>query len=124
MIYNGDLLKINGTKIPHIVSYKVQRAKLWKSSERNMSGDMRGTLIGIFPKVTIQVGYTTQEEIANLTELLDQGFFTVEYFDVRSQGMATAQYYAGDYDVGLFNKEKGMYEPFEVSLIPVSKRGY
>lgn len=124
MIYTGDLVKINGTRIPYIVSYKVQRAKLWKSSERNMNGDIRATLIGIFPKIIMQVGYTNQEQMANLTRLLDQDFFEVEWFDVRLQETVKTQYYASDYDIGLFNKYKGQYEPFEVSLVPVSKRRY
>lgn len=124
MIYTGDLVKINGTTIPHIVNYKIGRAKLWKSSERNMNGDVRGTLIGIFPKIIMQVGYTTQAEISALTQLLDQDFFEVTWFDVRIQETVTTQYYASDYDVELDNKHKGRYKPFDVSLVPVSKRRY
>lgn len=124
MIYTGNLVKIDGKTIPHIVSYKVGRAKLWKDSERNMSGDVRATLIGIFPKIEIQVGYTTQEEMSNLTKLLDKDFFTVEWFDVRVQNTISAKYYAGDYDVELESKSKGLYKPFSVSLVPVSKRRY
>ena len=124
MIYTGDLVKIDGVTIPHIVSYKIGRAKLWKDSERNMSGDVRATLIGIFPKIQIEVGYTTQEEMSELTELLDQDFFTVEWFDVRIQDTISAKYYASDYDVELDNKSKGRYKPFSVNLVPVSKRRY
>lgn len=124
MIYTGDLIKIDGNTIPHIVSYKVGRAKLWKDSERNMSGDVRATLIGIFPKIEMQVGYTTQEEMSELTQLLDKDFFTVEWFDVRIQATISAKYYAGDYDTELDNKHKGRYKPFTVSLVPVSKRRY
>lgn len=124
MIYTGDLVKINGTTIPHVVSYKVARAKLWKNSDRNMSGDVRATLIGIFPKIQMEVGYTTQEEMSELTALLDEDFFTVEWFDVRVQQTISANYYAGDYEVELDSKSKGRYKPFSVSLVPVSKRRY
>ena len=124
MIYTGDLVKIDGKTIPHIVSYKVGRAKLWKDSERNMSGDIRATLIGIFPKIQMQVGYTTQEEMSELTELLDKDFFTVEWFDVRTQETISAKYYASDYDVELDSKSKGRYKPFSVNLVPMSKRRY
>ena len=124
MSYQGTLLKINGYAVPHLVSYKVSRAKLWKDSERNMSGDVRATLIGIFPKITMQVGYTTQEEMSNLTKLLDQDFFEVTWFDVRIQETITTRYYASDYDVELDNKFKGRYKPFNVDLVPVSKRRY
>lgn len=123
-MYTGNLLKIDGKVIPHIVSYKVSRAKLWKDSDRNMSGEVRATLIGIFPKIQIQVGYTTEEELYNLTAILDKDFFTVEWFDVRTQQVDSAKYYASDYDVELDNKSKGRYKPFSVSLIPVSRRRY
>lgn len=124
MIYTGDLVKIDGVTIPHLVTYKVQRAKLWKNAERNMNGDVRATLIGIFPKIIMQVGYTTQEEISQITQLLDQDYFTVTWFDVRLGQTVSTQYYASDYDIGIFNKQKGLYEPFEVSLVPISKRRY
>ena len=124
MSYTGKLIKIDGETIPHIVSYKVGRAKLWKDSERNMSGDVKATLIGIFPKIELQIGYTTQEEMSKITKLLDKDFFTVKWFDVRTQNTTSAKYYAGDYDVELSDKQKGLYKPFTVSLVPVKKRRY
>lgn len=124
MIYTGDLVQIDGVTIPHLVTYKISRAKLWKDSDRNMSGDVRATLIGIFPKIEMQVGYTTQEEMCELTQLLDKDFFTVTWFDVRIQETISTQYYASDYDVELESKSKGRYKPFSVSLVPVSKRRY
>ena len=60
MIYSGDLVKINGVRIPAIVNYKVGRNKLWKDADRNMSGDVRATLIGIYPKIELNIGVTTQ----------------------------------------------------------------
>lgn len=110
--------------IPHLVEYKISRAKLWKDSERNMNGDVRATLIGIFPKIQLQIGYTTQEEMSELTAWLDKAFFTVAWFDVRTEESHSAKYYASDYDVDLDNKALGRYKPFSVSLVPVSKRRY
>lgn len=124
MIYDGNLLKISGNTIPAIVNYKVGRNKLWKNADRNMDGDVRATLVGIYPKIELNIGYTTQEQMSALTVLLDQDFFEVEYFDVRVQGTTTAQYYASDYPTELFSKSKGLYKPFTVSLVPVSKRRY
>lgn len=124
MIYTGDLVKINGTTFDHLVTYKIGRAKLWKNADRNMAGDVRATLIGIFPKIKMKVNYTTQEQMSRLTQLLDQDFFEVEWFDVRIQDTVITQYYASDYDIELDNKEKGRYKPFEVNLVPVSKRRY
>lgn len=125
MSYTGALIKINGETIPHIVSYKIGRAKLWKDSERNMSGDVRATLIGIFPKIQLQIGYTTEAQMSELTALLDKDFFNVQWFDVRTKELTeNIQYYASDYDVELDSKYKGRYKPFSVNLVPVSKRRY
>ena len=124
MIYDGDLVKINGITFDHLVTYKIGRAKLWKNANRNMNGDTRATLIGIFPKIKMKVNYTTQEEVSLMTQILDQDFFTVTWFDVRIQDVVSTQYYASDYDVELDSKDKGRYKPFEVNLVPVSKRRY
>lgn len=124
MIYSGDLIKIDGTKIPSIVKFKVGRNKLWKDAERNMNGDIRATLIGIFPKIELEIGVTTQSEMAQLTALLDKDYFTVEWFDVRVQRTYTAQYYAGDYSPELLSKSRGLYKPLSVNLVPISKRRY
>lgn len=125
MIYTGNLIKIDGQTIPHIVSYNVERAKLWKDSNRNMSGDIRATLIGIFPKIKLEIGYTTQADMETLTQILDKDFFTVEWFDVRTGGLTDPiNYYASDYGVELDSKSKGRYKPFSVNLVPVSRRKY
>jgi hypothetical protein len=124
MIYDGNLIKINDTVIPAIVNYKVGRNKLWKNADRNMAGEVRAVLIGIYPKIELNIGITNQEQMATLTELLDADFFEVEYFDVRVQGTITASYYAGDYATEIQDKRRGLYKPFTVSLVPVSKRRY
>lgn len=124
MIYDGDLIKINGTLIPAIVNYKVGRNKLWKDADRNMAGEIRATLVGIFPKIELNIGVLTQDQATILTTLLDNAYFEVEYFDIRVQGTTKANYYAGDYAIEMLDKERGLYKPFTVSLIPVAKRRY
>lgn len=118
------LLKIDGIKIPKIKEYKVGRNKLWKDSTRNMNGDIRATLIGIFPKITIKFSPMTETEMQLITSLLDKEFFDVTYFDPRTSQESTAKYYAADFETEILSKNKEMYSPFDVSLIPVSKRRY
>ena len=124
MIYTRDLVKINGQTLGSLVQYKIGRSKLWKNADRNMEGDVSAFLIGIFPKIQMQIGYTTQQQMAELTELLDQDYFEVEWFDVRIQATIKTEYYASDYDTDLYSKHRGIYKPFNVNLIPVSKRRY
>lgn len=121
MIYAGNLLTVNGIAIPELKTYKVTRNKLWKDADRNMNGDIRATLIGIFPKIELEIGTVTEDRMKTLTILFDQAYFSVTYFDHRIQATRTANFYANDYSVELLSKVRGLYKPFDVNLIPVSK---
>lgn len=124
MIYDGDLVRINDSIVPHIKNYKIGRSKLWKDADRNMNGDVSAFLVGIFPKIEMKVGILNQEQMSQLTQLLDLDYFTVTWFDVRIQDVVSTQYYASDYDVDLLDKSRGLYKEFDVNLVPVSKRRY
>ena len=122
MAISGDLLKINGTTISGLKEYKVSYNKLWSDAERNMNGDVRATLIGIFPKLELTFrDALTAAEVATINSLLDQAYFSVTYYSPKSQTTVTAQYYASDYTLELLDKTKGIYKTFSVNLVPVSK---
>ena len=106
-IYTGSFITINGTSLPYIKQFKVGRNKLWKDADRNMAGTVNATLIGIFPKITITTRRLTQAEMAQLCAILDSPYFTVQWFDVRTQATHSATYYASDYDTELLEGEKG-----------------
>ena len=122
MTYMGELIKINGSALPQIVSYKVGRNKKWKDTGCNMEGAQRSTLIGIFPEIEIQIGVLNQSQLSSLCRILDQAFFNVEWFDLGTEGTHTAQYQASDYSTDILDKRRGLYEKFSVKLVPVSKR--
>jgi hypothetical protein len=122
MAITGSLLKINGANVPNLKQYKITRSKLWSDADRNMNGDVRASLIGIFPKLELEIaGVLTQSIVSSLCALLDQPYFSVEYFEPKSNSRVTAQYYAGDYSVDLMERGRELYKPFTVNLIPVSK---
>ncbi|MBR2766803.1 hypothetical protein IKD67_01825 [Candidatus Saccharibacteria bacterium] len=121
-IANGDLLKINNTTIPGIKEYKVGRNKLWKDADRNMNGDVRATLIGVFPKISIVFrDALTEDEVSTICALLDEPYFNVTYHDAKLKQTRTAQYYAGDYEPEILDRQRKLYKSFSVNLIPVSK---
>lgn len=122
MAYSGTLVKINNTAISGLKAYSVQRNKLWKDSERNMAGNIVASFIGIFPKLllTFRDGLT-ENEVSSIIALLDQPYFTVEFFDPKFKTTKTAQYYAGDYETPMYDKTRGLYSSFTVNLIPTSK---
>lgn len=83
-------------------SYKVQRAKLWGSDTgRAMTGDFKGTLIGVFPKVTFDVSarYMTGDDIKTLEALTEAGAVSCKYFEQRDGGLRTADFYFDDVTV-------------------------
>lgn len=124
MAYSGDLIKINGTSMAgKVKEYKISYAKLWTNADRNMNGSVRASLIGIFPKIALNFrDALTQAQVNQIISLIDLPFFTVEYWDPKTQGVITAQYYAADYDIELMDKTRGLYKSFSVSLVPVDKR--
>jgi len=118
------LTLIDGTALPSFIEYKVTRAKLWRESGRNLSGDMRAVLVGIYPKLELTIGVLNESQMQKCINLLDRGFFSCQYYDAKTCTMKTAQYYASDYTIELLDKKKGLYKPFDVSLVPISKAVY
>lgn len=122
MIISGDLLKINGKTVAGLKAYKITRAKLYSDAGRNLNGGLSATFIGVFPKLELEIGgVLTKERIAELCGLLDQGFFNVEYYDPKTGATKSGAYYASDYSVELLERQRGLYKPFTVNLIPMEK---
>lgn len=116
------LLKIGAKNITKLVEYTVEYNKLWKNADRNMNGDVRASLIGIFPKIKVKTTTTNRAEIASIANILNQPYFSVTYYDTLAGGLKTAQFYAGDFSVSLKERDRELYEEFSFTLIPVSKR--
>lgn len=119
MTYNGELIKLNGKSFKSIISYKLGRNKLWSSDTgRNMAGSMKGTLIGNFPKIMLEIEPLDAEEMAELEILLDSASIEVEYYNNKYKCTCTADFYANDYEEDLLRKSDMQYKSFPVNLIP------
>lgn len=71
--------------------------KYWASdSGRSMTGSMKGTLIGIFPKLQLTIGKQTADERAILCKCLNQTAATVRAYCVERKRFETASFYFGD----------------------------
>ena len=118
----NNLLKIGNTNISNISEYTVQYNKLWKDADRNMNGDVRATLIGIFPKIVCKTTVQEQSLVATLGALLNQPYFSVTFYDPITNSVKTAQYYASDYSTKLKLRQGSLIDEISFSLVPVSKR--
>lgn len=110
----------------YLIQAKYGFNKLWsQDSGRNLAGAMTGTLIGIFPKITLQFRKLTKDELEIITPILDSVSQTVSYYDPTKQDQVTIETYTSDYEItnkkiiDNYNKNLG----FSCSFISKRKRG-
>lgn len=122
MFVNKDSVIINDISMgKYLVDAKFGYHKLWASdSGRNLAGTQTGTLIGIFPKLTLQFRSLTEDELHLIAPILDSARQTTQYYDINKGQMVTMPTYTGDWDVT--NKNIGKNEPFSCSFISARKR--
>lgn len=127
MFIDKDSIIINGVSIgQYIIQAKYGYNKLWSNdSGRNLAGVMSGTLIGIFPKITLQFRKLTKDELEIIAPILDSVSQTISYYDPTMQQMLTIETYTGDYEITDKNiiNEEIKNDGFSCSFISKRKRG-
>ena len=140
-VYSGELLQIyNGTgstisyngksyadgtfvTLGKQTAYKVQFCKLWSSDTgRSMTGENKGTLIGIFPKITVRLGRMSEGDMSAIINLTNQARADVKYYDVGAKALTTASFYFGDVSAEIERKSTMHHKATEFSIIANRKR--
>ena len=117
------LLKINGIDYTGsiLTPFRVEKNKLWgDDTGRVMTGEMKGTLVGIFPKVIVEFYPKSELELSQLLTVLDTAFQTVEYYDAVTRGLVTMGTYTNDYAYEIINLNP-YYSEITVSFIATRK---
>ena len=133
LIYNGTGSTINyngksyakGTYVPlgKKTEYKVGYHKLWSSDTgRSMTGENKGTLIGIFPKITVALGRMSEDDMSAIINLTMQARADVKYYDVGKKSLVTASFYFGDVSAELEKKHSMYHKGMSFSIIANKKR--
>ena len=105
------------------VSYTVQYCKLWSADTgRSMTGENKGTLIGIFPKITVKLGRLSEDEMSAIINLTNQARADVKYYDVGKKSLVTASFYFGDVSSELERKSTMYHKGTSFSIIANKKR--
>lgn len=126
MFISKNSIVINGINMgQYIVEAKYGFNKLWSNdSGRNLAGSMIGTLVGVFPKITLQFRKLTRSEVELLAPILDSAYQTTKYYDPNKKQTITMSTYSGDWV--LSNKsiidENRKAEGFDWSVISTRKR--
>lgn len=140
-IYSGELLQIkNGTgsaitfngktyangefvTLGKQTEYKVQYCKLWSSDTgRSMTGENKGTLIGIFPKISVKLGRLSEDDMGAIINLTNQPRADVSYYDVGKKALVTASFYFGDVSADLERQSTMYHKGTSFSIIANKKR--
>ena len=140
-IYSGELLQIyNGTgsaityngktyangsyvTLGRQTEYKVQYCKLWSSDTgRSMTGENKGTLIGIFPKISVKLGRLSEDDMNAIINLTNQSRANVKYYDVGKKALVTASFYFGDVSAELERQSTMYHKGTSFSIIANKKR--
>lgn len=117
--YNGKSYS-NGSYVPlgKLIQYDVEYPKLWSSNTgRSLTGENKGTLIGVFPKIVVQIGNMTEANIKAILKLTAQASTNVKYFNALKGTSVTASFYFGDVPSKLQKKSTMRHAPCEFSII-------
>ena len=126
MFVNKDSIEIDGVSMgQYLVEAKFGYNKLWgEDSGRNLNGDMVATLIGIYPKLTLQFRKLTKGELHTLAPIFDSARQEVTYHDATKGRDVTLTTYTNDWEI--VNKtivsNGRTNEGFSVSFISCYKR--
>jgi hypothetical protein len=116
--------------IPYIKSdYNVSHEKLWGSDAgRTMSGDYKGTIVGIFPKITANISGTklNYKDVEGLMQLLSQTSASCKFYDAQTASMKTQSFYFDSVSVthkyiDISNPRKNKYDSISVVAVAISK---
>lgn len=124
LTYNGKSYA-NGSYVPigKKTSYIVQYCKLWSSDTgRSMTGENKGTLVGIFPKITVTLGRMSESDMSAIINLTAQASANVKYYDVGAKALTSASFYFGDVSAELERKSSMFHKGTEFSIIANKKR--
>ena len=104
-----------------ILEAKFGYHKLWsEDSGRNLAGTQSGTLIGIFPKITVQFKKLSQKELEEIAPILDSAIQSITYYDPNKKKNITMSTYTGDWE--LVNRGIMQNQGFSCAFISVRKR--
>lgn len=103
--------------------YAITYDKLWGSTERNLRGSLRGTLTGILPVVKFSTIPLKQHEASRLGELLNQSYFSAEYYDTLTAETKVGMFTASDVVIEMLSANNIWYKEYTITLTAVDLMG-
>lgn len=122
MFIDKNSVKINNVSMgPYLLSAKYGYNKLWANDTgRNLAGEMSGTLIGIYPKITLHFRKLNENEMTTISRLIDTAWQSLTYYDPNKATNITITTYTNDWEYE--SKRVGKASDFSVALIAKNRR--
>lgn len=114
-----------GVDVSHLATYKVLYPKLWSSdSGRNMAGDNKATLVGVFTKLQVELipSLLTAEKLTSILNVLNSASVYCKYFDIQTQSLRVESFYFGDVETNLINAITNRTAISQFSIIGNNRR--
>lgn len=118
----AQLLKIDSLDITGLASYKVSDIKVFTTNATNMLGSIRRTVIGSRTVIEAQLTIANRGTLNALIGKLKLDSFDVSYFDVRDNALRSATFVCDDWESELLFKDRGLFEPFSITLTSLAVR--
>lgn len=129
LIKFAGLTTTQNNAIAKITSYKVGFQKLWdtKTGRNTMTGAWKGTLVGIFPKLTITFGSQNGADRALLLKICNSEYKDVTYYDSEQKKMVTKTFYFGDAEDEIKkaisdDPDKITHKEFSIEIVATTRR--
>ena len=123
MFIDKNSIMVNGVSWgQYLLQAKYDYNKLWAGDTgRNLAGSLSGTLIGIFPKITLTFRKLTKAEMNIVAPVLDSATQSLTYYDPSTNSTKTLTTYTGDW--GYVNKRISQKnDRFEIAFISRERR--
>lgn len=123
MFIDKNSIRLNDISMgQYLLSAKFEFNKLWGSDTgRNLAGKMSGTLVGVFPKITLVFRKLTRAEMNIIAPILDSANQTLQYYDPTKNDYEVIETYTGDWNYE--NKRiVDKNDSFECAFISMEKR--
>lgn len=123
MFIDKNSIMVNGVSWgQYLLQAKYDYNKLWAGDTgRNLAGSLSGTLIGIFPKITLTFRKLTKAEMNIVAPVLDSATQSLTYYDPSTNSTKTLTTYTGDW--GYVNKRISQKnDSFEIAFISRERR--
>ena len=122
MFIDNDSVKIDNIAMaPYLSNVKFGYHKIWSpDSGRNMAYEQKGSLGGIFPKLTLNFNPLDPNEMHLISSLLNKAEVILKYYDPEYETIVTLSCYSSDWEFD--QKYMRISEPFSVSIITNKRR--